>query len=554
MRFKSKKLYLIPALLLLIIGTVLGMKIESLLSGNDTFEQLKKLEDAFLVVDRHYVEKVDPKHLSESAIAGMLKALDPHSVFISAEEVAEVQEGYRGSFGGIGIWFEPAATEKDTAKVTSTIPDGPSETLGVMAGDRIIAINDSSAIGMNSNAIQKRLKGPVGTKVKMTVKRPGVRQPLEFVITRDRIPLYSIDSSYMVDDETGYIRIGRFAMTTHQEFVSRLRELKEQGMNRLILDLRSNPGGIKSAAVNVADELLKEGKTIVYTRGRNPEENEVDRSTPGGLFEENPVIVLVNGGSASGSEIVAGALQDHDRALLVGQRTFGKALVQRPFPLSDGSVLQITVSRYFTPAGRLIQTPYKDGDLESYFEQKMETRKLDLDHVPDSLKFRTDHGRIVIGGGGIMPDVVITRDTTLSFYAPLVSAVRERNLDILFVRDWFNRHERSLRDRWKDRREAFMASFTVGPEMWDAFWAYAEKEGELHLVDADSVRAEEGYFDRADAERHRAVLETLLKARLAQRLYRSEAGYPLFNRIEPEFNEALKHWPEAARLAAMQTP
>ncbi len=550
MRFRNKKWYVIPAVLVLFLGVVLGMQIESAVSGDDTFEQLKKLEDAFLVIDRKYVEEVDAKKLAESAIAGMLKALDPHSTFIPAEEVAEIQESYQGSFGGIGIWFEPAATEKDTAKVTSTIPDGPSEMVGIMAGDRIVAINDSSAIGMNSRAIQKRLKGPVGTKVKVTVLRPGARRTLDFVITRDRIPLYSIDSAYMVDDRTGYIRIGRFAMTTHREFVEHLRRLRAQGMQRLILDLRDNPGGIKQTAVQVADELLKGGRTIVYTRGRNPDENEVDRSTDGGLFEEGPVIVLVNGNSASGSEIVAGALQDHDRALLVGRRTFGKALVQRPFPLSDGSVLQVTVSRYYTPAGRLIQTPYENGDMESYFEHKMEVRQMNLDEIPDSLKFQTDHGRIVIGGGGILPDVIVRPDSTLSFYAPLVLAVREQALDIRFIRAWFNQHETALRATWGDRQQAFMDTFEVDEALWQAFWDYAAKEGDLHLVPAAEADPEAGRFAREEAEAHRHVLATLLKARLAQRLYRSEVAYPIFNQIEPDFLEAMRQWDHAAELAA----
>ncbi|QXD15482.1 S41 family peptidase [Rhodocaloribacter litoris] len=550
MHTRPKKRSLLFAVILLLLGAALGMQIDAAVSGDDTFEQLKKLEDAFLVIDRQYVEKVNPKVLAESAIAGMLKALDPHSTFIPAEEVAELQESYRGSFGGIGIWFEPAATEKDTAKVTSTIPDGPSEMVGLMPGDRIVAINDSSAIGMNSQAIQKRLKGLVGTKVKVTVIRPGARRPLDFVITRDQIPLYSIDSAYMVDDRTGYVRIGRFAMTTHQEFVEHMRRLKARGMQRLILDLRDNPGGIKQTAVQVADELLKAGKTIVYTRGRNPAESEVDRSTPGGLFEEEPVIVLVNGNSASGSEIVAGALQDHDRALIVGRRTFGKALVQRPFPLSDGSVLQVTVSRYYTPAGRLIQTPYENGDLEGYFEQKVATRELNLDEVPDSLKYKTAHGRVVVGGGGILPDVVVTADSTHPFLAPVVMAVRERALDVRFIRDWFNRHERALREQWADRQEAFMQTFEVDEALWQEFWRYAAEEGPLHLVSDGAAAPAEGRFARSEAEAHRAVLATLLKARLAQRLYRSEAGYPIFNPIEPDFQQAMQLWKRAEALAA----
>jgi len=550
----SKKGFFL-ALLVLVVGVALGMKLEAAFSSDDTFEQLKKLEDAFLIVDRQYVEKMDPKVIAESAIAGMLQSLDPHSTFITAEEVAEVQEGYRGSFGGIGIWFEPAAAPEDTAKVTSTIPDGPSEILGIMAGDRIVAINDSSAIGMNSNAIQKRLKGPVGTTVKMTVTRRGARKPIDYVITRGRIPLYSIDSAYMIDEQTGYIRIGRFAMSTHAEFAEKLQALKDSGMKRLLLDLRDNPGGIKSAAVGVADELIGGGRTIVFTRGRNSQENEVDRSTSGGLFEDEPAIVLVNQNSASGSEIVAGALQDQDRALVVGRRTFGKALVQRPFSLSDGSILQITVSRYFTPSGRLIQTPYETGHIKEYYKQKFATLeeatfdpKTYLMDIPDSLKFNTVHGRTVFGGGGVMPDFVIAPDSTSPVYAPLVRSIRAAGLDVQFIREWFGRHETSLREEWKDRKDAYIRTFELNEDMWNEFWVFAEEKG-LVLVETPS---DENQFTPSDAAADRAVLETLLKARLAQRLYRSDAAFPIYNQIDPEILEAMKLWDKANELTALQ--
>jgi len=548
------KRHFLPALLFLVVGVVLGMKLDSVYSTDDTFEQLKKLEDAFLVIDRQYVEAMDPKVMAESAISGMLEALDPHSTFISAEEVADVQEGYRGSFGGIGIWFEPAAAPEDTAKVTSTIPDGPSEVLGIMAGDRIVAIDDSSAIGMNSNAIQKRLKGPVGTQVKMTVKRRGATDPIDYVITRGRIPLYSIDSAYMIDDQTGYIRIGRFAMSTHKEFVEKLQALKAQGMQRLVLDLRDNPGGIKRAAVGVADELLKGGGTIVYTKGRNPQENEVDHSTPGGLFESQPVILLVNQNSASGSEIVAGALQDQDRALVVGRRTFGKALVQRPFSLSDGSILQITVSRYYTPSGRLIQTPYKAGHIKEYYERKfatLEEATFDpntyLHDIPDSLKYTTVHGRTVFGGGGVMPDFVIAPDSTLPVYSPLVRVVRARGLDVGFVRDWFSRHETGLRNRWTGRRNEFIRTYAVDEALWKDFWRYSAENG-LNLVDTPT---DKDPFTRSDAGADREILETLIKARLGQRLFRSDAAYPIYNKIDPEIIETMKLWDKAGKLAAI---
>ena len=550
------KRYLLPALVLFVLGTVMGIQIESVISSTDTFEQLRKLEDAFLVIDRQYVEAINPETVAESAIMGMIKELDPHSIYISAKEMAEIQEGYQGSFGGIGVWFE--APPEDTARVTSTIGDGPSEAVGVMAGDRIIAVEDSTVIGFNSREIQKKLKGPIGTRVRMTVKRPGVRKPIDFVITRGRIPLYSIDSAYMVDDQTGYIRIGRFAMTTHQEFVEHMNRLKGEGMQRLILDLRDNPGGIKETAVRVADELLGGDKTIVYTQGRNEQENEIDRSQAGGGFETQPVIVLVNENSASGSEIVAGALQDQDRALIVGRRTFGKGLVQRPFRLQDGSVLQITVSRYYMPSGRLIQTPYEKGKLEDYYEQKFanfEQATYDprhyIEEIPDSLRFKTIHGRDVFGGGGVLPDVVIAPDSTASIAAPLIQAIVRPGTDVLFIRDWFVQHEQALRSRWTDKRQDFYKGFTVDEELWQAFWTFAETK-DLKIVTPGAAVADT-VFTTADVAANRLTMETILKARMAQRLYGSEAWFPVYNQIDPTFIQALTRWSSAKELAAYQT-
>jgi carboxyl-terminal processing protease len=553
---RVSKRYVVPAVLLFVLGTVLGMQIESVMSSTDTFEQLRKLEEAFLIVDRQYVESVDARQLSESAITGMLERLDPHSVFISADEARSVQEGYQGAFGGIGIWFE--SPPDDTAQVTSTIAGGPSESLGIMAGDRIVAVNDTSVVGWNSLDIQKRLKGPIGTTVSVTIQRSGVRQPLPFIITRGRIPLYSIDSSYMIDGQTGYLRIGRFAMTTHQEFLDHLGRLKAQGMKRLVLDLRDNPGGIKDAAVEIADEFLPGGRRIVYTQGRNPQENENDVSTPGGVFETQPVIVLVNENAASGSEILAGALQDHDRALVVGRRTFGKALVQRPFQLRDGSILQLTVSRYYTPSGRLIQTAYETGDYEDYYETKFANLKETFDpreyaqQVPDSLKFTTTHGRMVFGGGGILPDVVLAPDTTSALFSPLVQAVVQTGANVLFVREWYLAREQTLKARWQDQAPAFYNTFEVDEAMWQDFWAFAAREQDLRLTDTPAeASVEQDVFTRADAEASRSVIETILKARLAQRLYGSEAWFPVFNRIDPTVTTALTLWPSAEELTTL---
>lgn len=555
---RSNKLYIIPGIVLLVLGTLLGMQHETTSAADGTMEALRKLEDAFIVINRQYVSDVDSKALAENAITSMLKKLDPHSVYISAEEAAEVQEGYQGSFGGIGIWFEIPRNddnlEDDTVRVVSTISEGPSEAAGVMAGDRIIQINDSSAVGFTTSEVTRELKGPIGTKVKVTVKRRGAREPIHFELTRDRIPLYTVDTSYMMDQETGYIRVSRFAMTTYDEFVEHLTKLREQGMERLILDLRSNPGGIMEAAIRMVDEILADDQMIVYTQGRSAETNNEYRSTGRGAMEHQPVIVLVNEYSASASEIVAGALQDHDRALIVGQRTFGKGLVQHQFPLSDGSFLQMTVARYYTPAGRLIQTAYEDGDQKNYYESKFAT--LDaatynpasyIENIPDSLRFVTDRGRHVFGGGGILPDYIVQPDTT-----KLLQSIVMNALDLRFARQWFIENEPALLDRWSDRQEDFVSDFRIEPAVWDEFWEFAG-ENDIH-VEPGADEAAKDVFSPEEVAESRNKLETILKARIGQELYGSRAWFLIYKDIDHELNEAMKLWDRAEVLADYHAP
>lgn len=541
---RSLYTYVLPGLLIFMAGAALGLRVDTTtmpvatsIQRVDPFKELQKLEDAFLLINRQYVEEVDPKQLSEDAIRAMLKDLDPHSIFIDASHFKDVREEYEGAFGGIGIWFDVAVD--DTAQVTSTLPDSPGEHVGLMPRDRMTAVDDSNIVGLNSLQIQDLIKGPVGTDVRLTVHRPGLDEPIEFTIERASIPLYSVDASYMMDATTGYVRIGRFAMTTHREFVDHVSKLKAQGLERLIIDLRDNPGGIKETAVAIANELLDGPGTIVSTRGRDPRENEVDRITPGGLFTDGSVIVLVNEGSASGSEILAGALQDHDRALIVGRRTFGKGLVQRPFQLPDGSVIQMTVARYYMPSGRLIQTPYVDGAADSYYAAKFEDFERAtydparyLADIPDSLRFETTHGRTIFGGGGVMPDMVVAPDSLSPLASADVEQVLRAGLPVLFVREWLDRDGADVRTRWKDRQAEFVTDFVVDDALWRQFSTYAS-EHDISLSDAAS----------------RDVLEVVLKARMAQRLYRSEAWYPVFNQIDPTVTEALHLWEQAEALA-----
>lgn len=546
---RSRSLFVLPAIAVLLVGALLGMKLESSLSGADTFDQLRKLKDAFVIINQQYVDDVSSDELAEDAIKGMLEALDPHSSYISREELADLQESYQGSFGGVGIWFEVL---RDTARVISTIGDGPSEKAGVLAGDRIVAINDSSAVGLNSDEIRERLKGTIGSEVQMTVQRAATGRQLTLDITRDEIPLYTVDASFMVDDQTGYVRINRFAMTTYDEFAEAITDLQSQGMHRLVLDLRSNPGGIMETAVRMVDEMLGGDEMIVFTKGRDPAAAAAFRSRRGGAFANEPVIVLVNEFSASASEIVAGALQDHDRALVVGQRTFGKGLVQNQFPLPDGSMLQMTVARYYTPSGRLIQTPYEAGDQEEYLAEKFGDYNASTfdpaayaESVPDSLKFETANGRLVFGGGGVLPDYVVPRDS-----AAVLRVVTGNGLDAVFSREWFADHEGALRERWTDRREQFIDDFTVSNEMWSEFLAFTEESGITITDDDSAVSVEDGIISRSQIAEYRPQLETYLRGRVAQELYGNRAWFDIYKSIDPELNAALGLWDRAEMLAA----
>ena len=554
-----KRFWIIPATLLLLAGVLLGVTIRSSLLAEDTLTQLRKLEDAFLLINKQYVESVDPAELAEEAIRSMLDDLDPHSVYVSAEDARSMQERFQGSFGGIGIWFEIPRNDEDlrddTVRVMSVIGDGPSERAGLMAGDRIIRIDDSTAVGLSEDEVTSRLKGEIGTQVDVAVHRAGAGAPLEFTLTRAAIPLYTVDASYMVDDETGYIRLSRFSQETYNEFIEHARALKEEGMKRLVLDLRSNTGGYMSEAIEIVDEMVPGRKTVVYTRGRRPETTSTYRTRRTGILEKEPVIVLVNAYSASASEIVAGALQDHDRALIVGQRTFGKGLVQHQFALPDQSILQMTVARYYTPSGRLIQTPYEDGDQEDYYEEKFASLEDATyrpgeysDNIPDSLRYKTAHGRDVFGGGGILPDYIVKPDTL----SP-VRSVLGRGLDRGFARKWFREDERRLRDLWRDREEEFASAFHVSDALWASFVEYATDDEPDDSLSEVSAEADSARTAMANAlQEHREILEVHLRGRIAQEFFGHRAWYGVYQEIDPELNAALGLWGLAENLAAWQ--
>jgi carboxyl-terminal processing protease len=374
-----------------------------------------KLNSILNIIESNYVDSVSRGELVETAIPAILKKLDPHSVYIPAKDLARANEPLQGNFDGIGISFNMLT---DTILVISTIPGGPSEKTGLLPGDKILYVNDSLVAGksISDQRVMGMLKGPRGTVVNIKVQRNGYKEPLPFEITRDKIPMYSLDVSYMVNDYIGYIRINNFAMTTFDEFMKGLRNLKIQGMKSLILDLRGNSGGVMDASVQIANQFLEENQLIVYTQGRTHPRNEA-RATGKGEFETGNLVVMIDEWSASASEILAGAVQDNDRGTIIGRRSFGKGLVQEPVSFADGSGMRLTIARYYTPTGRSIQRSYANG-FDEYYEDLLarsargEPHATDSIHFSDSLKFTTPGGRVLYGGGGIMPDKFVPVDTT----------------------------------------------------------------------------------------------------------------------------------------------
>ncbi|MGB0649638.1 MAG: S41 family peptidase [Rhodothermales bacterium] len=533
---------------------VSGVQLDGYLSDRNAATALQRIEDVFMLINRRYVEKTDPNEIAQFAIDGMLTNLDPHSVFFDAEMLKGENESFDASFEGIGISFEllPGDDGADTLSVLNVIPGGPSEEAGLQTGDRIMEVDGTSTVGFTDDDVRRNLKGPRGTEVSLRVQRPGVDQMLEFDIIRDKIPLYTLDAAYMMEGKTGYIRLNRFARTTYNEFMASLRTLKAQGMERLVLDLRGNRGGYMQMAVRISGEFLKEGQLVVSQDGYTEDSKEAFYATGNGLWEEGPVMVLVDGSSASASEIVAGAIQDHDRGLIVGQRTFGKGLVQKQYMLRDGSALRLTVARYFTPSGRLIQTDYEDGDRMDYYSSKAALKKADgtqtaaelLVDVPDSLRFETTAGRTVIAGGGIIPDYIVPADSLSS----LMRTVLGRSLENQFIRTWVDVYGASLRERWGENPDRFINGFEVDDAMLDAFRSFAADRG-VQLGDDLTVDEAAASFTDLEMAEEADLLRALLKGRLATRVYDRSAWYPVWRHVDHLLLESQKLWPSAGELA-----
>ena len=487
---------------------------------------LRKLSLAQYAIANLYVDETDENKLVESAIIGMLEELDPHSTYSNPEEVKKMNEPLQGNFDGIGIQFNMA---EDTLFVIQPVSGGPSEKVGIRAGDRIVMVNDTLIAGvkMSTEDIMRRLKGPKGTKVNVKVVRRGVDEQLSFTIERDKIPVYSLDASYMITPRIGYIKINRFGATTHAEFMEALASLKGQGMQDLILDLQGNGGGYLNAAIDIADEFLGQGELIVYTEGRrNPRRDFFAKGN--GKHQQGKLVVLVDEFSASASEIVAGAVQDQDRGMVVGRRTFGKGLVQRPIDLPDGSMIRLTVARYYTPAGRCIQKPYESAEqynadlIERY--NRGEMMSADSIHFPDSLKCTTlKKGRTVYGGGGVMPDYFVPVDTTL--YTKYHSQLSNKGVLLKVHFQLIDAHREEWTQKYADYG-VFSQKFELTNKMMKQLIAEGEKEG---------IKYDEEQYKKSES-----LIKLQLKALIARDLWDMNEYYHTINVVNESVNKALE--------------
>lgn len=511
-----KRTFTLP--LLISVALAAGILIGIYLPGKNTVPpnasirfKNDKLSSVARIIEERYVDSVNRKELEEAAIPAMLKKLDPHSIYIPARDIKRANEPLQGNFEGIGIAFNMIT---DTILVINTIPGGPSEKVGLEPGDKIIYVNDSLVAGkkISDEGVMKLLKGPRGTTVKLKILRRNQKELLPFEITRDKIPIFSVDVAYMVNDNTGYIKVNTFAMTTFEEFMKGMRELKSKGMTKLILDLRQNSGGVMEAAIQMANQFLKEGELIVYTKGRSQPRDDANANGKG-EFQTVDLVVLIDEFSASASEIFAGAIQDNDRGTIIGRRSFGKGLVQEPIMFTDGSGMRLTIARYYTPTGRSIQKPYNRG-LDKYNEDLNdrynhgEMEVSDSIHFADSLKFTTPKGKVVYGGGGIMPDKFVPADTTgISGYL-----LRVRNTGLIYR--FALKYTESNRD--------ILNKFTeVGPlETWldkqsltDQFVRFATANGAKP--------------DKAGLKASQKRIYTELKAYIARNILDNKGFYPI---------------------------
>lgn len=514
---------------ILILGILIGFQLNKYLSNKrpitNAIERNDRLEEIIDIIGAKYVDSVNADSLYEDAVSGILKHLDPHTVYIPARDMASVTEDLEGNFKGIGVEFYIL---KDTLMVTSVLKNGPSADAGVQTGDKILKVNDSSVIGITSENIISKLRGIEGSTVKLSLLRPSENRLLEAHIKRGVIPIFSVESSYMIDPVTGYIRINRFSATTYREFLKALNTLLGQGMKQLVLDLRQNPGGYLDAATAIADELLGDNKLLVYTKGRASDKEEYMAGQKG-KFEKGRLAVLVDEGSASASEILAGAIQDWDRGVVIGRRTYGKGLVQEQFELGDGSVLRLTVARYFTPSGRSIQRPYSKG--REVYEEDFENRfrngslsGLDTLRPEDTFRYFTEERhRVVYGGGGIRPDIITPYETS-PFAAELYDIISSSVLSST-VYEFYTQHSKEMSVYTSFRQ--FDASFVVTPQLMTMLKANLSKDYPVQVAKVWS-----------DAQA-RDYVQQRVRAIFARMLFRSNGYYQQVNKTDNVILRAL---------------
>ncbi len=537
-------------------GLIAGVYFSPLISTDNIYQQIKKIDKVLNIAAKNYLEPVDTQKLTEAAIKGLLDELDVHSVYIPADELKRVNEDFQGSFEGIGVEFDII---NDTIVIVSPIPGGPSEALGIRSGDKIVKIDGESAIGLSRSDVPKKLKGPKGTVVEVDIKREGVKDLLHFRIVRDKIPLNTIDAAFMVDGtDVGVIVVNRFAATTHDELVDALQKLTSMGMKKLVLDLRGNPGGYLNQAFLMAEEFIPARDTIVYTKGRLPEFNEVYISSGGSKYAKLPLIVLINSGSASASEIVSGAIQDLDRGLIVGETSFGKGLVQRQYDLDDGSAFRLTIAKYYTPSGRCIQRPYKDKDKYRHLVGRLEleegsyiydaynkivaqvkrindTLKNPKDRIPiDSLPiYYTRSKRVVFGGGGITPDYIIKQDTITR----MTANIRSQNLFFEFIDKSLRKEVDLIRSKYNDFKE-YKRNYVISDELINKFRKFVESK---------DIK-----IDEKDWNTDKNYIAVYLKAQIARIVWgRSQFLEVIFD-TDNQLKKAIELFPEAIKIAKLK--
>jgi carboxyl-terminal processing protease len=505
-------------------GVLIGASITNKSGSGDIGNDVQKMREVLSLIKNEYVDETQTDVLVEDAIEHMLRELDPHSSYLSAKDQVAANEDLRGNFEGIGIEFN---IFHDTLTVVAALSGGPSESVGIRAGDKIVKVNETNiaGIGLSNRDVQKHLKGPKGTEVKIEIIRKNVKEPINFTIIRDKIPQFSVDASYMINSDIGYIKVNRFSQTTFSEVKEALSKLKKSGMTKLILDLQGNPGGYMDQAVGIADEFLKKGEKIVFTKGHETKYNEESFATDRGDFEQGDLIILVNESSASASEIVAGALQDNDRALIVGRRSYGKGLVQRPFSLDDGAEIRLTISRYYTPSGRSIQKPY--NNLEEY-ENDMSKRykkgeffSADSIHFNDSLKYETLNGRSVYGGGGIMPDYFVPLDTTSSskYFNQLYNANILREYAFTYA-------EQNITQLEEKGYSSYLEKFEVNDTMLSQIVAMGVNE---------KINPRPN-----DLAKNKRLFQLYLKAEIARTVWDNQSFYPIINETNEVLQQAIK--------------